>query len=303
MTKITTKEFIERARKVHGEKYSYDKTVYAKAHDKVIITCPIHGDFEQIAADHTNGHGCAKCGKSEPYNTQSFIDKSIQVHGNKYDYSKVEYINKETKVCIVCLVHGEFWQAPHKHAYRGQGCSKCQQEHSRLTKEEFIYRAVSVHGNLYDYTNTDYRTIRDWLYVTCPKHGAFKTTVNRLIYQKQGCPKCNASKLEVEIRKFLEDNKIAFEEQKKFNWLGLQSLDFYLPKENIAIECQGEQHFKPIDFFGGEDELKHRKRLDEIKLEKCKHNGIDILYYSNKKYDKNVITEQDKLLTIIKEHE
>ena len=107
-----------------------------------------------------------------------------------------------------------------------------------------------------------------------------------------GCPSCKESKLEREIRLFLKDNNINFEYQKRFDWLGLQSLDFYLPEYNVAIECQGIQHFEPIDFFGGKKALKETLERDERKLQLCNENNVKLLYYSthnNNIKDKNIL--------------
>ena len=134
----TTEEFIEQSKKIHGDKYIYDKTVYTKAHNKVIITCPIHGDFEQEASVHLGGSGCPKCAQEHKSqlrkdSLETFIEKAEQIHGNKYDYSKVDYKNNRTKVCIICSKHGEFWQLPLDHLSR-KGCPKC----SKSKGESFI---------------------------------------------------------------------------------------------------------------------------------------------------------------------
>lgn len=114
MRRLTTEEFITKAREVHGDKYDYSKSVYTTKKEKVIITCPIHGDFEQSPDGHLRGQGCPKCKFEKLANdsrgtTEEFIEKAKQVHGDKYDYSKVNYVNARTKVCIVCSEHGEFW--------------------------------------------------------------------------------------------------------------------------------------------------------------------------------------------------
>src|SRR5690554_6008376 len=125
-----TKLFIEKARAVHGDRYSYDRVVYARANDKVIITCSKHGDFEQAPKSHIRGSGCAKCGKESMAEKQSeesknrFIERSRAVHGDRYDYSKAVYTRSKDKVVITCKAHGDFEQSPKNHI-RGQGCVKC----------------------------------------------------------------------------------------------------------------------------------------------------------------------------------
>ena len=171
---------------------------------------------------------------------EQFIEEARKVHGDKYDYSNVEYVNNYTKVCIICPEHGEFWQTPHNH-----------------------------------------------------------------IGQKNGCPKCghNRSHLEEEVAMFLVENAIIYEEQKKFPWLKYDyplSLDFFLPDYDIAIECQGEQHFKPIEYFGGVNQLNYIKDRDKKKKELCEKHGIRIVYFSNEIYTEDIIIDKNKLLKEIR---
>lgn len=120
----TTDEWIRKARKVHGDKYLYDKVSYNGSDKKVLITCPIHGDFWQEAASHLSGVGCPKCRGGVEMTTEEYIDRLKQVHGNRYDYSKVNYINAKEKIDIICSRHGVFRQLPYQHL-QGQGCPKC----------------------------------------------------------------------------------------------------------------------------------------------------------------------------------
>lgn len=131
--KLTTEEFIQKARKVHGDKYNYSLVDYKNAHTKIKIICPIHGEFEQRPNNHLDGRGCLKCAsqnkgkkisKTNTKNTDYFINKSKEIHGDKYDYSKVNYINNRTKVEIICPKHGSFWQIPNSHKC-GSGCPYC----------------------------------------------------------------------------------------------------------------------------------------------------------------------------------
>ena len=122
--KPTTEEWIKKAKKVHGEKYIYDKVEYTLSNKKVLITCPIHGDFWQEATSHLSGVGCPKCNGGVELTTEEYIHKLKQVHGDKYDYSKVNYINAKEKIDIICPRHGIFKQLPYQHL-KGQGCPKC----------------------------------------------------------------------------------------------------------------------------------------------------------------------------------
>ena len=123
--KLTTEEFIEKACKIHGNKYDYSKVKYVNSETKVCIICPKHGEFYQTPHSHLTGEGCPKCCKTLKTTTKEFIKKAREIHGDKYDYSKVEYKNNKTPVCIICPEHGEFWQAPNNHLSQKQGCPKC----------------------------------------------------------------------------------------------------------------------------------------------------------------------------------
>ena len=116
--------FIEEAIKIHGDRYDYSKVEYKQALSKVIIICKIHGEFEQTASSHLRGTGCGKCSGVTKKTQEEFIEYAIKIHGDRYDYSKVDYINCKTKVIIICKNHGEFKQIPESH-YVGNACPKC----------------------------------------------------------------------------------------------------------------------------------------------------------------------------------
>ena len=125
----TTDEFKERAYKVHGDKYDLSKVVYKNKNEKITVGCSIHGDF-LITPEHLlRGQGCPKCGKLFKLTNEVFKERSDKIHHNKYDYSKSECKGVDDKVCIICPIHGEFWQTPHSHM-SGVGCPKCHEEHN-----------------------------------------------------------------------------------------------------------------------------------------------------------------------------
>ncbi len=284
MRKLTQEEFIEKAINVHRGKYDYSKVVYINNRTKICITCPVHGDFFQLPNHHLKGVGCPKCNWGVLLTTKEFIEKAKNIHGDKYDYSKTEYIDSKTKICIICPEHGEFWQRPNDHLNK-KGCPKCAGK-IKLTTEEFIKKAKQVHGDKYDYSKVEYNCIRDKICIICPEHGEFWQTPNDHL-DNHGCPKCNQSKLEKEIEMLLKNEKINFEAQKHFKWLGKQSLDFYLPEYNTAIECQGEQHFKPVKHFGGAKRHNYTVKCDKKKKALCEKNNIMLLYYTHYKTDAN----------------
>lgn len=120
----STAEWIIEAKKTHGDRYNYSKTVYIRARDRVIITCKEHGDFEQRATNHLTGDGCSKCSGKHQHSTVEWIIEAKKTHGDRYDYSKTVYIRADDRVTITCKEHGDFEQEAGNHL-TGKGCSRC----------------------------------------------------------------------------------------------------------------------------------------------------------------------------------
>jgi hypothetical protein len=174
-----------------------------------------------------------------------------------------------------------------------------------MSTEKFIEKAKGVHGDKYDYSKTEYKGCRNLVKVICKKHGEFEQTPYKHL-QGHGCPYCNESHLENNVKNALEKNNIEYIYQcnkRTFKWLGGQSLDFYLPKYNLAIECQGEQHYNPIKYFGGEKGFKYRKKLDEKKKELCEQNKINLIYFDYKENDINELVNIIQNETSILRHQ
>ena len=303
MAKYYNKEiFIEKAKKVHGNKYNYSKVEYINSKTKVCIICPEHGEFWQEPNKHLYGYGCAKCGYKKLHNlkkktTEEFIKDAIRKWGTKYDYSKVEYINNCTKVCIICKEHGEFWQTPSNHLSGYNGCKYCNGD-LIISTEDFISEASKKHNNFYDYSKSVFKDDTTKITIICPIHGEFKQRAYNHAILGHGCKKCKTiSVLEKEVRLVLDKNNLIYEEQKRFDWLGNQSLDFYLPKYNIAIECQGRQHFIDGSF---KEPLSVIEERDIKKYNLCVKNNIKIFYIINRKYKymNNQIYTEDNVFNI-----
>lgn len=233
------------------------------------------------------------------HDTESFIEKAMTVHGDKYDYSKVQYNGLRRKVCIVCPEHGEFWQTPEKHLL-GRGCRLCANKKiSKARKDtlaDFLRKAKAVHGENYDYSHVDYIDSRTKVEIICKKHGSFHV-IPAMHLKGVGCPICRNSHLENDVMNVLMEEGVEFLPHFSPQWLGKQHLDIYLPKFKAAIECQGKQHFKPVEAFGGKEALKETQDRDKIKAEKCKENGVELIYYSDRHYgQKNLITTKTKLI-------
>ena len=232
------------------------------------------------------------------FTTEDFIKKAKKVHGNKYDYSKVEYVNSRTKVCIICPEHGEFWQRANHHL-QGSICPKCANNKNgtrkRFTTQEFIKKAKEVHGDKYDYSKVEYKNNFTKVCIICPEHGEFWQTPCGHIHNMQGCPNCIKSKLQNYIESFLKEEKLKFVTEKSFDWMFYKNnmkLDFYLSDYNIAIECQGGQHFIPVKKFGGENTLKETVKRDNCKYDLCIKNNTDILYIIPYAYRNNEIFQK-----------
>ena len=139
----TTEQFIAEGKMIHGDKYDYSKVVYVGNKEKVTIICPIHGEFRQKPIEHLRSCGCTKCAKENAKRSRGcgkdiFIEKAKSIHGDKYDYSKVNYINSYTQVIIVCPFHGEFTKLPKNHIVEKQGCPTCSME-QKGTRDRLTY--------------------------------------------------------------------------------------------------------------------------------------------------------------------
>jgi len=198
--KYSNNEFIKKAEEIHGNKYDYSKTLYNGMYDNIIIICKKHGEFTQLPTTHINkGCGCTECGKekiSEMFksNTNDFIIKAKEIHGDKYDYSKVNYTFSDEIVTIICKEHGDFYIIPNSHL-RGSACFKCGKIKSglsnRKTIEEFIIQATKIHDNKYDYSKTIYTTNKESVTIICKTHGEFKQNPFTHLNGSCGCIKCN----------------------------------------------------------------------------------------------------------------
>lgn len=294
--------FLATANKIHNSKYDYSKVKYIDKRTKICIICPIHGEFWTTPSVHLKGCECPKCSSEKnknilKSNSEEFTIKANKIHNFKYDYSKVEYVNNKTKVCIVCPEHGEFWQTPNAHL-RGAGCPMCNGRNK--TTEQWVKECKEYWGDTYSYENTEYKGALIEVTVTCKKHGDFKTTPHNHI-RGSGCPKCKQSHMEREVAEILTENNINFEQEKRFVDLVYKKklpFDFYLPNHNIVIECQGLQHFKSIKFYGGDEYLRKRIEIDNLKRKYCQNQGIKIIYYSNYEFNfpYDVITDKYKLI-------
>lgn len=197
MSKRQTKEeFKYKSNIVHKNKFDYSLVNYVNNHTKVIIICPIHGEFEQIPNSHLLGKGCKKCGvesahKIQTKSVEDYVKDFQKVHYDKYDYSNLERLPNR-RVKILCKKHGDFIQSISDHL-GGHGCSKCGDEsvslNLRRTLQDFIIKSTNKHGDFYDYKKVEYISGKKKVIIGCNKHGDFKQEPENHI-AGAGCPKC-----------------------------------------------------------------------------------------------------------------
>lgn len=197
-----------------------------------------------------------------------------------------KYKEKLTLLCNKC--GNTFYTIYDNLINKGSGCPYCA-KHIK-SNDNFIRELKALYGDKLNLNKIQYVNARTPVILICPKHGEFTKTPNKLLCG-QGCPKCRSSnrKLENIVMNKLKEKGIEFETQKRFKWLGKQSLDFYLPKYGVAIECQGEQHFHQIFFNGKKDNIEKRNLFNSImerdinKNKLCNENNVKILYFIEEK--------------------
>ena len=310
---LTTEEFIKRAKKSHGNKYNYSKVMYEHGRKNVSIICPVHGEFLQTPQTHLRAkkqRACQKCSfenrqKKRRLTVEEFIEKSKLIHGNKYDYSKVVYKSVVTSVTITCKKHGDFEQTPESHM-RGYKCIKCFWESRSKSQEDFIKKAIEAHGNKYDYSKAEYVSTRYKIEITCPVHGSFFQNAGAHIYLGQGCPECGKNHISESLfREVLEKIFIdKFNKNYKFEnmrpeWLVNPEtncrleLDCYNEELELAFELHGRQHYEPIEYFGGEKSYIKQYRRDLRTRNMCRQKGVTLFAIDNRPvYGKGLSNKQ-----------
>lgn len=302
---LTTEEFIQRAFNIHGNLFSYPDCNYVNAHSKIKIKCNnCETIFYQKPNNHLNGQGCITCrnikiGNSKRTDINKLINKFNQKHNFKYGYELVNFINVDTKIVITCPEHGDFEQTPYEHL-KGIGCPKCRYRiislKNKFTQEEIIKKFIEVHGYQFDYSKVVYTGINDKVIIICPTHGEFKQSPLKHL-SGRSCWKCKSSKGESIIRYILEKNNINYIQeyiipgaQQRFRY------DFYLSDFNLLIEFHGVQHYKAIDYFGGEEALRYNKERDIFKRELAKLANIPLIEFNYKHLKQLSIIEFEQLL-------
>ena len=282
----TQESFLAVAKEVHNNFYDYSKVNYTKGTNKIIIICPIHGEFEQTARKHLEGHGCKKCAKQILKNKTAhktkewFIEQAKSIHGDKFDYSNLKYTKFTEEAEFECKIHGKFNQLPRVHLL-GCGCPKCGvvsgHNLQRKSTEQFIIDAKNIHGDTYDYTLVEYIDAHTPVTIICKEHGEFQQTPTSHINKGRGCPKCTLKSQTKLLNKLIEVfPEESFTWEYTSDWLQGQRIDICLEKYKIGIEYDGKQHFVPVERFGGELALQNQIKSDILKNEKCKDNNFTL---------------------------
>lgn len=242
MKKLTTKEFIEKAVAKHGDRYDYSKSEYSGRKLQVKIICKIHGDFNQTPENHLSGSGCTDCHNNGRLTTQWFIDKSISIHGDRYGYDMVTYVNTNVKVKITCHQHGVFEQSPNSHIY-GQGCPVCG-GHNKLDTESFIDKAKLLYADRYDYSLVDYKLSKEKIKIICKNHGVFEQSPGSHL-SGRGCPDCANESCGNKLRKSL-DWFIKKATTKHNGRYGYSLVEYKGSKNKVKITCKTHGVFMQV---------------------------------------------------------
>ena len=285
----TTEEFINKARVIHKGKYDYSLTSYTGWNKPIKIICPVHGVFEQIPSNHLSGHGCIKCAGKEKINSSIFIERAHEIHGNKYDYSLVEYVNNHTPVSIICKKHGVFRQAPVNHINQRQGCPHCKVG-VKTNREEFIKKAQRIFGNKYDYSMVEYKSRKEKVAIICSKHGVFYVSPKAHL-QGHACPDCvDHHRKPKTIEEFVVKARVVH--GNKYDYSSIKDIS----KEKVSISCPTHGVFfqSPLVHLKGKgcyfcENQNNKQRLNFIRRGKMIHND---------KYDYSKVVYQDRLTKV-----
>tara|TARA_B110000285_G_scaffold139174_1_gene155748 strand:+ start:49 stop:1500 length:1452 start_codon:yes stop_codon:yes gene_type:complete len=262
---ILTDIFIENSKKKHGDKYDYSKSKYEHNLKEVIIICPEHGKFKQLPKVHKRGGGCQDCGRIKTANgrrsnTDKFIEDAKKIHGDKYNYSKVDYKSAREPVTIICKKHDEFSQTPNGHLSKEAGCRKCSTNTNAIkaTKSttQFIEDAKKIHGETYDYSKVDYKSAREPVTIICKKHDEFSQTPNGHLSKKRGCRRCGIKKI-TNTKEFIEEAKKIHGETYDYS-----KVEYKISMEPVTLICKTH----------GDFQIRPNGHINKYGCFKCGHN-------------------------------
>lgn len=231
MRKLTQKEFIAKARKVHGNRFGYNAVKYVNMLVKVQILCRKHGLFWQHPNHHLLGDGCSVCSRCKRLDTQEIVARFVKAHGDRYGYELVQYVNLRTKVQIVCRVHGVFLQLPQEHSVMRRGCPWCSRS---LNTPKMVAKFIAAHGDKYDYSKTVYKGHKEKVTIICRKHGAFEMLPYNFI-TGVGCRFCGRFSTQNTIERFVAVHG------NRYNY---SKVDYKGSKVKVTILCRKHGAFQ-----------------------------------------------------------
>lgn len=290
-------EYIEELKNVNPKIILLEKYVDAKT--PIMCKCLKHDVEWKIYPDSLlRGHGCYKCGNEKigdknKKSSEKYIEELKEI--NPKIIAIDTYVDANTPILHKCLIDGHKWYATPGNILYGTGCPKCA-GNIKMTQDEYVNKVSLINPNIE--VIGKYINAKTPILHRCKIDGNTWSTVSSVILSGCGCPKCKDSKGEKFIRQWLDNHSIIYECQKRFNdCKDINSLpfDFYLPDYNTLIEYDGEQHYKPVEHFGGEKEFKKRLKHDTIKNSYCKCNNIRLLRIP---FNKNIKEELNNFLFI-----
>lgn len=268
--RLSTEEFVRRAVEVHGDKYSYSETIYKNQKTHITFKCGVHGLVKIKPYDHLAGNGCKACGverrtEERRMKRADFIKRSIEVHGQEYDYSLVEMKDSRSKVAIKCRIHGVFYQQAAVHV-NGHGCMKCHKDTMSLllrsNNDEFIEKATVVHGKKYDYSKVKYEKSNEKVIIVCSKcEKEFAQTPGDHL-QGYGCPHCivRTSKAEDELSDYVESLGFSVQRNDRSILNGLE-VDIFVPDRSLCIEYNGSWWHSDKFIRNGRNKIHEKSKL------------------------------------------
>jgi very-short-patch-repair endonuclease len=293
--------FIEKSNIIHNNKYDYSLVEYINAYTKIKIICPIHGIFEQTPASHLKGHNCFYCYKdSLKSEFDEFIKRSNEKHNHKYDYSKANYINKKTKLKIICPIHGIFEETPQNH-YKNNGCKKCEKINNQKI---FIEKCNKIHNNKYDYSLVNYNGFKSNITIICPEHGKFKQ-LSDCHLRGHGCKKCADINKKLTTEEFIIKSNIIHNNKYDYSLVNYgnssSKIKIICPLHGIFEQtssehlhgsgcptCNDSKGERKISKYLSEHKIKFEKQM---KFENCKN--INLLPFDFYLPEQNICIEFD----------
>ena len=228
--------------------------------------------------------GCKVCGINKTKsNNDDFLDKAKKIYGDKFSYILTDYINTKSKITIKCNDCENIFTRRMNDHLLGRECNFCLRIVNKSSTEDFIFKAQKIHGEKYNYDLVVYDSCKIKVKIKCNKCLCIFEQIPSNHLSNQGCPKCNESKGENKVAKYLSEKNIRFIKQKTYKSLRdikLLRYDFYLVGLNLLIEYDGHGHYMPC--FGSTQENKQKnfedcQRRDKIKNEWAKANNIPLL--------------------------